>query len=94
MRPTIAARASVRYRTPQVLQGPCQLRRFSTGAAARLLAAEEQLSGLPDAAEAASAYAAGDVRKALGIQQRVADIFAAVPDPTLQLVVTRQLALM
>ena len=71
-------------------------RTFGTGQPtpiALLLAAEAQLAALPEAAQARSDFEAGELGSALLAQQRVVDIFAAVPDPMLNMLVVRQLAL-
>jgi hypothetical protein len=77
-----------------------QRRRLGTDAAAGgevaalLRSGEEQLGALPDAAEASAQCTEQRFRAAVGHQQRVVDIFSAVPDPTLQLVTARQLAVL
>lgn len=76
---------------------PGHLRLLSSAAAeaAELLrASEAQLGVLPDAADASAKYAKQQFRAAIGVQKRVADIFGAVPDPALQLVAARQLAVL
>ena len=60
--------------------------------AALVRAGEEQLGVLPDAEEAAAQLGEHRLAGALSRQQRVADIFETVPDPSLQLVTRRQLA--
>lgn len=74
-------------------------RRLSSATASQppaelLRASEEQLGALPDSADASANYSEQKFRAAVGLQERVVDIFSAVPDPTLQLVTSRQLAVL
>lgn len=70
-------------------------RPLSTASASeQLRSAEEQLGALPDAADASKKYSEQQYSAATGLQKRVVDIFGAVPDPVLQLVTARQLAVL
>ena len=72
-----------------------RVRCFSGGDVLGLLrSGEEQLAALPDAVAAGEAAGELKFRAAAGHQQRVVDIFGAVPDPTLQLVTSRQHAVL
>ncbi len=70
-------------------------RPLSTASVAeQLRSAEKQLGALPDAADASAKYDEQQFSAATGLQTRVVDIFGAIPDPALQLVTARQLAVL
>ena len=80
---------------PRCAAGHLRLLSGAAAEAAELLRAfEAQLVVLPDAADASAKYARQQFRAAIGVQKRVVDIFGVVPDPALQLVAARQLAVL